>query len=256
MKYRKFNADYLYTGKDLLDKNHVLITENDGTIINVISRDDAGEDVEKFNGILSPGFINAHCHTELAHLKGYIPEKTGLADFVYKVVTGRHLDEKEILSAIENAEAEMLRCGIMAVSDICNNNLTLLQKKKRQLNYYNFIEVSGWNPQIAAARFEKSKEIYDDFEANNLKTSIVPHAPYSVSQELWGKIIPFFRGKVISIHNQEVASEDEFFLKGTGKLVDMYQKMNIDNSFFKSPKLRSVQTYFTKLSAAASVILV
>ncbi len=256
MKYRKFNADYLFTGQDLLDKNHVLIAENDGTIVNIINADEAGEDFEKFNGILSPGFINAHCHTELAHLKAYIPEKTGLADFVYKVVTGRHFDEQEILTAIENAEAEMLKCGIMAVGDICNNNLTLSQKKKGQLNYYSFIEVSGWDPKVAAVRFEKGKALYNEFKENNLKTSLVPHAPYSVSSELWGKIAPFFPGKVISIHNQEVASEDEFFLRGTGKLVDMYQKMNIDNSFFKFPKLRSLQTYFKRLSDAASIILV
>jgi cytosine/adenosine deaminase-related metal-dependent hydrolase len=256
MKYRKLSANYLFTGKDLLDKNYVLITENDGTIIDVISADDAGEDLEKFDGMLSPGFINAHCHTELAHLKGYIPEKTGLGDFVYQVITGRHFDEKDIISAIENAEAEMLKCGIVAVGDICNNNLTLSQKKKGRLNYYNFIEVSGWNPQVATARFEKGKAFYNEFEKNNLTTSIVPHAPYSVSEDLWGKITPFFPGKVISIHNQEVASEDEFFLNGTGKLVDMYQKMNIDNSFFKFPKLRSLQTYFKRLSGAASVILV
>jgi cytosine/adenosine deaminase-related metal-dependent hydrolase len=30
----------------------------------LIPADEAGEEVEKYNGILTPGFINAHCHVE------------------------------------------------------------------------------------------------------------------------------------------------------------------------------------------------
>ncbi|WP_198104222.1 hypothetical protein, partial [Clostridioides difficile] len=82
-------------------------------------------------------------------MKGLIPEKTGLVDFVFKVVTQRHFPEEEILNAIAVAEKEMLDNGIVAVGDICNNTLTLPQKQKQNLHYYNFIEVSGWLPQVA-----------------------------------------------------------------------------------------------------------
>ena len=71
-----------------------------------------------------------------------------------------------------------------------------------------------------------------------------------------GKNCPFFPGSVVSIHNQETKDEDEFFLKGNGSLVEMYKKMNIDNSFYQPPQLRSLQTYFSNFSKAASVILV
>ena len=87
MRYRKFKADYLFTGDKLLNKEHILITNFNGEIINIIDEKDAGEEIENFEGILSPGFINAHCHLELSHLKNTIPEKTGLIDFVFKVVT-------------------------------------------------------------------------------------------------------------------------------------------------------------------------
>ncbi|MDP4285605.1 MAG: amidohydrolase family protein [Bacteroidota bacterium] len=256
MRYRKFQADYLFDGKSLLSESHVLITNTNGEVIDIVKRETVGEDVITLKGIISPGFINAHCHLELSHLKNVIPEKTGLIDFVFKVVSQRHFAEEEILNAIENAENEMLKNGIIAVGDICNNPSTLFQKIKKKIRYYNFIETSGWSPQIANVRFEKSTVFYNEFIKNDLKTSIVPHAPYSVSENLWEKLVPLFPGKVITIHSQETADEDLFFLEGKGNFTKMYEMMNIDNSFYEAPKTRSVASYFNKLSPAASVILV
>ena len=256
MRYRKLKADYLFTGEKLLNNEHVLITNFNGEIINIIEAKDAGEEIETFEGILSPGFINAHCHLELSHLKNIIQEKTGLVDFVFKVVTQRHFAEEEILYAIEKGEEEMLENGIIAVGDICNNNLTVSQKIKKNLHYYNFIETSGWLPKIASVRVERAKNIFNDFENHGLKSSIVPHAPYSVSENLWNEMIPFFSGETISIHNQETAQEDLFFLEGKGDFTKMFELMKIDNSFYKSKKMRSVESYFKNLASAKSVILV
>jgi aminodeoxyfutalosine deaminase len=256
MEYRKFKADHLFNGTQMLNNTHVLITDIKGKIVDIITENKAGEAVEIFKGILSPGFINAHCHLELSHLKNVIPQKTGLVDFVIKIVTGRHFPPDEILDAIANAEAGMLQEGIVAVGDICNNSLSLLQKEKKNLRYYNFIEASGWDPGVAQLRFEKSKSYYDEFIKKGLDTSMVPHAPYSVSGNLWGKITPFFPGKVVTIHNQETKHEDRFFLKGSGDFVKMYKAMNIDNSFYIPEKIRSIETYFKNFSKAGSVILV
>ena len=256
MRYRKLKADYLFTGEKLLNNEHVLITNFNGEIINIIEAKDAGEEIEIYEGILSPGFINAHCHLELSHLKNIIQEKTGLVDFVFKVVTQRHFAEEEILDAIEKGEEEMLENGIIAVGDICNNSLTVSQKIKKNLHYYNFIETSGWLPEIASVRVERAKNIFNDFENHGLKSSIVPHAPYSVSENLWNEMIPFFSGETISIHNQETAQEDLFFLEGKGDFTKMFELMKIDNSFYKSKKMRSVESYFKNLASAKSVVLV
>ena len=256
MRYRKFKADYLFTGEKLLKDENILITRVNGEIEEIVNLKEAGENIEILNGILSPGFINAHCHTELSHLKNKIPESTGLVDFVFKVVSERHFKEKEIMDSIANAENEMWQNGIVAVGDICNNSLSVSQKTKQNLQYYNFIEATGWLPAIAKSRFEKSKAIYDEFVENNFKASIVPHAPYSVSGNLWKEMIPYFKEKTISIHNQESPEEDLFFLEGKGDFTKMYKMMNIDNSFYKARKIRSVESYFEKFSSAASVILV
>ncbi|HSZ87718.1 MAG TPA: amidohydrolase family protein [Puia sp.] len=257
MSYQKFKADYLFTGNEILNKDFVLITNEIGVVENIIPVTEAGEDVQTFTGILSPGFINCHCHLELSHLKNLIPEKTGLVDFVFKVVTQRHFDEKIILDEIAKAEDEMLKNGIVAVGDICNNTHTFLQKQKQKIAYYNFIEVSGWSPSIAETRFEKSISYYDKFSqlpTINSQLSMAPHAPYSVSEELWKMIQPYFSQKTTTIHNQETAFEDDFFLTGKGDLLRMYAAMNIDNRFFKPTGKSSLRSYLHKLDSAKNVL--
>lgn len=255
MSYRKLKADHLFTGRELLGGDHVLLLK-DGEVKAIVNEQEAGEDIEMHKGVLCPGFINAHCHLELSHMKGIIPEKTGLVDFVYKVVTERHWKNDEIASAINIAEREMLNTGIVAAGDICNNLSTLREKKQHKLAYYNFIEASGWHPSVFTSRFERAKEFYNAFAKEYPSTSIVPHAPYSVSEELWEQIIPYYEDRVVSIHNQETAHENEYFQQGTGEFERMYKMMNIDTSFYSAPGKSSLQHYFDKLAKARSIILV
>ena len=63
--YQKIQATQIYTGTELLEDQLVLITQKDGTIEAMVGIEDAGDEVQNFEGILTPGFINAHCHLEL-----------------------------------------------------------------------------------------------------------------------------------------------------------------------------------------------
>jgi cytosine/adenosine deaminase-related metal-dependent hydrolase len=255
--YHKFKASQLFTGTEMLDENFVLITKTDGSIETIVSTDEADEDVQELSGTLCPGFINAHCHLELSHMQGLIAEHTGLVDFVLQVVTQRHFPEDEILAAIEKAENEMLSAGIVAVGDICNNTLTVPQKKLHRLHYHNFIEVSGWNPLIADIRMERSLEHYHAFQqAFPEQCSLVPHAPYSVSNELWGLMQPYFTKQLLTIHNQETKAENELFQNGTGDFVRLYETMRINNPSFKAPGTNSLPAYFHQMQQAKQVILV
>ncbi len=255
--YRKFSPDKIFDGYRFLEEK-VLITDAAGIVIDIIDEKDAGDDVEKLHGILCPGFINAHCHLELSHMKGHIPRHTGLVDFVLKVVTERHYAEHDILEAIEDAEDEMLENGIVAVGDICNNVLTIPQKNKERLQYHNFVEASGFVPAIAKDRFDRSAQILKEYRTTNhlQRSTLNPHAPYSVSSEMFGMINDLTENNLLTIHNQETAAENEFFEKGTGDFLRLYQQMGIDISFFKPSKKTSLQTwlpYFTKEQTIISV---
>ena len=240
----------------MLPQDTVLITDPQGVIVDLVDKKDGGDDIEIFNGLLSPGFINCHCHLELSHMKGLIPKHTGLVDFVFKVVTERHFDEAGLIAAIEHGEHEMLENGIVGVGDICNNVLTIAQKAEGRLIYHNFIETSGFPPDIAALRFQRAEDIYNAYAAALSDNSIAPHAPYSVSPEMFRMINEFPGNDLLTIHNQETAAENEFFEKGTGDLVRMYEKMGIDISFFKPSHRSSLQTWLPYFNKKQSIILV
>ena len=254
--YRKFTADYIFTGQEILPGNKALITDQNGVIIDFVDISDAGDNVENFSGMLSPGFVNAHCHLELSHMKGYILPKSGLINFILKVVFERNFNESIILAAIENGENEMLQNGIVAVGDICNNSLTIAQKSKRKLQYHNFIETSGFTTAIAAGRFKNSEDIYQAFSALLPANSIVAHAPYSVSPELFRLINDFPNNNILSIHNQETEAENELFKNKEGEFLSMYKQMNIDVSPFNASGRSSLQSYLPALDSYQSLILV
>ncbi|WP_207491688.1 amidohydrolase family protein [Aridibaculum aurantiacum] len=255
MSYRKFRADKLFTGSALLDDQQVLVTSETGLVEDIIPLEQAGDDVQYFPGWLTPGFVNCHCHLELSHLRGAIPEKTGLVDFVCSVISQRAVDTETIFAAIATAEAEMVANGIVAVGDICNNQDTLPQKLLNNLHYYNFIEASGWAPGIAEIRFLRSQANYLAFSPYH-PTTVVPHAPYSVSPELWTLLQPCFAGNVVSIHNQETAFEDELYKYNSGDFLRLYKKLCIDHSFFRPHGKSSLQSYFHQLEGAANALLV
>lgn len=263
MAYLQFSGENLFDGTQFLGPNQVLITTEDGIIKAIIPVQDAGENVQKLNGIIAPGFINAHCHLELSHMKGIIPEHTGLPDFILKIVNERHFPEESILEAIADGEAEMLQEGIVAVGDISNNALTTAQKQKAHLAYHTFIEISGWKPAIAESRFANAQNVMEQFRLieaaaslNPLKSSFSPHAPYSVSKELWQIMMPHFEGNTVTIHNQETQAENKLFLNGTGDFVRMYQAMNIDQTHFSPTGQNSLPSYFPQLKNAKNILLV
>ncbi|HJV20920.1 MAG TPA: amidohydrolase family protein [Sediminibacterium sp.] len=256
MSYQKFSADQIFTGSALLTGQSVLITDRKGTVLDLVSLEDAGDDVQHFRGILSPGFINAHCHLELSHMRGLIPEHTGLTEFILKIIGERDFPEEEILDAVAAGETEMLTGGIVAVGDISNNALTVAQKQLNRLAYYNFIEVSGWVPAIAGPRFNAALQISGKFRETPHPFSVSPHAPYSVSNELWERIQPGFTGNTITIHNQETPGENELFKSGTGDFINMYHSLNIDQRHFTPTGKSSLQSYFPRLASARKIISV
>jgi cytosine/adenosine deaminase-related metal-dependent hydrolase len=260
MAYKKFCADQLFDGYKFFDDQHVLIMKDEGTVEKIAAVNDAGDDVQRLEGILTPGFINCHCHLELSHMKGIIPQGTGLLAFVQQVMQHRHATQEIVFESIDRAETEMRQNGVVAVGDICNTPMTMPQKSKGRMWYHNFIEVTGVVPDISGDRFKKSVDLFAAFaqlysipvESN----SIVPHAPYSVSNELWKKIVHFPGNHLLTIHNQEDAAENEWFIQKQGDFIDFYKKMNLDVSFFEPTGRNSLPSYLLKFLKNQAIILV
>jgi cytosine/adenosine deaminase-related metal-dependent hydrolase len=266
MGIRKFNADYLFTGKEVLQSEAVLLTDDAGVVIGISDKSDAGDDIEVFKGMISPGFINAHCHTELSHMKGKIPPGTGLVEFLTRVIRERNFKKEDITNALLLAEAEMYDNGIVAVGDICNTTDSLQVKKETRLHWHNFIEVIGFNPNDAPARIAYADSLINEFQVHNplsgtqksffYNSSLSPHAPYSVSKHLFELINEASTNKRVTIHNQECDAENELYLHKSGELFSLYKNLNIDPDVFIPTGSRSLQSYLPWLKDAAAVVLV
>lgn len=256
--YRKFSADHIFTGHEILPSPAVLITDSSGAIIEIVDRKDAGDGIEIFSGLLTPGFTNAHCHLELSHLKGIIPEKTGLVEFVQQVMHKRASSNEIKMDAMIKAEAEMYNAGMVAVGDICNTPDSIPVKQQSKLLWHNFIEVSGFVEAVAQKKLADIKMIYEQFQTPNTaqKTTFSPHAPYSVSKRLFHLLNDETAGQIITIHNQECAAENDLYQRKSGGFLDLYKNFDIDISAFEPTRNSSFQSwlpYFTNHQSIISV---
>lgn len=248
--YRKFKADDIFTGTFFTGAGKVLITDEEGRIEGIVPETDAGEGIEALPGIISPGFVNAHCHLELSHMKGKIPGGTGLVDFVQAVMSSRGAGADEIQQAIKDAEQEMHGNGIVAVGDICNTADTIAAKAASKIHWHNFIEVSGFVEAAAQKRLDAAVEILNTFNGAQLSvpshqqlSSLSPHAPYSVSKALFALLNNLTENQLITIHNQESKAEDELYKTGGGKFLALYKNFGIDISSFIPPGKSSFGTW-------------
>jgi len=241
---RKITADYLFPVSSEPIKNGVVTVDNDGKILAVSNQEqhDAAE-LERYSGVIVPGFINTHCHLELSHMKDVAPTGTGLLPFLQTVVNYRDVAEEEILAAIEKADQEMYNNGIVAVGDIANKADTRATKDKSKIRYYTFVEMFDFMQDAnAQATFDQYKEAFDN-QSNGGKNrkSCVPHAPYTVSRELFRLIREQNSDDdVVSIHNQETVHEDNFFLSKTGDFIEFYKTFGIPIDAFQASGRNSI----------------
>jgi len=259
MSYRKFKADKLFDGENLLDHNFVLISDDKGRIEEVVPETEAGEDVETLNGILAPGLINCHCHLELSHLKKAIPPGTGLITFLKSVVQKRGFDADVIQKAIEQAEQEMYNNGIVAVGDISNQADAVQVKRKSKIRWRTFIEVLSISDERAPENIEHYSQVLkthlEHLHAPNC-SALSPHAPYTISKKSFELINDRTEREIISIHNQEHPAEDELYRTGKGEFLELLEMFGFTTSPFPITGKSSLQSYLPYFNKQQIIFLV
>ncbi len=259
-KMKKFSAEKIFTGKEVLEKS-VVITDDAGKILAIDSIDSHDKtSIEFFEGALCPGFVNAHCHLELSYMRNRIARGTGLVQFIKNLLSIRNEKIEIVLQEIENANEEMIHNGIVAVGDISNDDHSLLTKSKSSIYYHTFVEAYGFRPENVEQYFDVAKKVFHHAREKELSTSITPHAPYSVTPDLmkmiydWKENLP----EIFSIHNQETEAETQFFKDGTGDfktLIDDFFKLN-SAEVFQSTGKRSVDYLLQFIPKEKNVLLV
>ena len=255
MQYRKFEADSIFDGRQFL-YNKVLLIKEDNTVEAIVTKEEAGEGVSAYGGIIVPGFINCHCHVELSHLKNIIPPHTGLVNFLMAVVKNRAIFKNDKEEIIETAINEMFENGIVGVADVSNTTDAISAKKNNNIRWHNLIEVINFNDDHLDTQLNKYKKIADEHHQNDLKNILTPHAPYSVSKATYNAINQLSTDAIISIHNQETAAENELFQNGSGDFLNLYEAFGNRISPFEISGKSSLQTWLPHFTNGQTILMI
>lgn len=136
---RKIAATYLFTPQAQLQKNTILICENDGTVVDLVHKneplsEEAG--LEFYSGILVPGFVNTFCRIAEQHDSNAMPTQASSAT---SLAGGQQEKQKALIAA----DRKMWSSGIAAAADISFSAQTTDRKQKSKIKYLMFVAVSG-----------------------------------------------------------------------------------------------------------------
>lgn len=250
---RRVKVKTLVNGYEVIDHAIIVLDDQNKYIAHYSAVDYEGE-IDEYSGAYAcPGYVNAHCHIELSHLKGKIEERGGLVNFILTLQKHRNASLEEIQEAIENAEAAMIKNGIVAVGDISNSNHSFAQKVKKNLAYHTFLEAFSFLPERAEQAMQQLLNLKTEADALSIATSITPHAPYSVSQKLFGNIAEL-NEQIYSLHHLEAQAEIDFLEHKQGDFLKLYNTFNIDINFFTANK--SATSYWLNHFNVPKLILV
>lgn len=246
---RKLSAGVVFPVSRPPVPDGIVVVGNDGCIHDVLDPTHLMydlNDVERHQGIICPGFVNAHCHLELSHLHGKINEGEGLHPFIMSLMSQREEADEAILDAMAAADALMYNFGVSACSDIVNSVLSIPIKQKSKIRYHNFVEVYGSAPEKASKNMDRGIHVVQQFQDvfGSKGVSLTPHSLYGVSAALLGMIAAETAraGSPLSLHFMESPEEAQYFINKSGTISERLKFFGVDDAAFKPEGKGSLQT--------------
>ncbi len=256
---RYLSADRIFNGKEFLDPNSVLVFDDNGLFVEGVDISAVkNSQLEHHKGVITPGFVNSHCHLELSHMLNMIPQKTGFLDFAKNIMSRRNsVSIEQMIEAAKQGDIHMQQNGIVAVGDISNINITFDVKKQSKIFYHTFVELLGLDPSKSVSMIYYGVSLLNELKNLGLAGSLAPHAPYSCSVQLI-KAIADHNAKnnlPTSIHNQESEEENKFLRGEKSDFDELYKFLQLDISWFK-PKFKSgLDAYIKELNAGINILV-
>ncbi|MEI8135898.1 MAG: amidohydrolase family protein [Bacteroidota bacterium] len=257
---RFLKANKIFDGKQWLPEGTLLAIDSQNRLKELLSESQIEKNnVEVFEGIITPGFVNTHCHLELSHLKNKIQKHTGIPEFGKQIISQRMtgFTKEQIYEHAVVADTEMWNNGIVAVGDISNGDDSYKTKQNSKIVYHTFVEILGLNPANQLLMFDYGLSILKQLQQLNLLGSLAPHAPYSTSLELIKRIANYDKENnlPLSIHNQETEEETKFFLGKDNDFKKLYDFLKLDISWFKAPGCSSLEYFIEAFNQQNSILV-
>lgn len=183
----------------------------------------AGVRVEHLGSVaLVPGFVNAHTHLELSHLRGRVPQSAHFVDWVTAMLGVRDEagdpDDAAMTAAIDDARAT----GTIALADIGNTCASLDPLRRSGLDAWHFHELLGFRGGSGPARAAEAWRRADERHAfDGVRCGVAPHAPYSTAPDLLAAIasgLDDVSSRRSSLHVGESLEELALLAEGVGPL--------------------------------------
>ena len=166
--------------------------------------------IELGNGILLPGFVNAHTHLELGWIKRKIGNFNGFIEWLEQIIKAKQIDTKreEIEKSIRKGIKSLIVNGVTTVGEVSSyGGIDKPLLKKSGLRTVLFIELFDRHADFWKNLTFEKEELFEERP--------FPHAPYSCSADFLKKLVRFQRKTRIPSGIHLAESPDEVkFLRG------------------------------------------
>jgi cytosine/adenosine deaminase-related metal-dependent hydrolase len=167
------------------------------------------------DAVIVPGFVNAHSHLEYAVYGGF---GDGLGDFsewiTLHIQRKDRIDWNEYVAIAKLGAASCLASGVTTVGDCSYSGAAAIACAELGLRATVYLEVFGSDPAAALAHFADIRHRAGDAFSERVRPGVSPHAPYSVSLELYQACAEL--GLPVATHISESRSELAYLLDGSG----------------------------------------
>jgi aminodeoxyfutalosine deaminase len=206
--------------------------------------------------VVMPALVNAHTHLELSWLRGRVPPAATFVDWIKQlfVTRGGRSERAEnplVMDAAYAAAREMREAGTAGIGDISNSLASVVPIRDAGLRGIVFHELLGFNlphgQSVVDTRPQREAAALAGADA--VRVSVAPHAPYSVSPEMFRAIREEVNGssvRITSVHLGESESEVQFLRDGTGPWPGILEWVGSTRDDWTPPGLTPVQ-YLEKL---------
>lgn len=170
-------------------------------------------------GVIAPGLVNAHAHLDLTGLEGKVPAGRRFRTWVDRLIGLRMQQSRSKLvrAAVSGAD-RLLASGTLAVGDIDSEGAAFDALAGHPLRSRVFREVlDGGDPERVPAALARVRRALP--RRRNAQEGLSPHAPYSVSAELFLRLgeLAARRGVPVTVHWSETPAELAWMDAGKGE---------------------------------------
>jgi cytosine/adenosine deaminase-related metal-dependent hydrolase len=187
----------------------------DGRVVAVGRADELGSSTHYEDAVIVPGFVNAHSHLEYAVYAGF---GDGLGDFAEWI--SLHIQRKArigwegYVDIARLGASQCLASGVTTVGDCSYSGAAARACADLGLRANVYLEVFGSDVPGALEHFAEIKDRVEPAFSDRVRPGISPHAPYSVSLDLYracGEL-----GLPVATHISESPPEVKYVLHGEG----------------------------------------